>query len=259
MPATQNTGDEFLATLAHEMQTPLFAMQLAAELVARHPDRIDVVRRGNGLMRRQIDQLQRLVADLMDVARVRRGKLELREELLELLPIVQAAVEASGPLIAARRHSLCVTPPMTRLSVIADPARLLQIICNLLDNAAKFTPPGGHIRVSVEPERGHAVLRVLDDGIGIAQEQLARIFEPYMQIRPSDASLQPGIGIGLGLARSLAELHGGTLEARSAGREKGSEFIVRLPLVEISANSYASAQTGARARTIVYECPKTSN
>jgi signal transduction histidine kinase len=259
VPPIQDNSDDFLATLAHEMQTPLFAMQLAAELIARHPDRIDEVTRGNSLMRRQIAQLQRLVADLLDVARVRCGKLELRAELLELLPIVQAAAEASGPLIAARRHSLCVTPPMTPLPVMADPARLLQIVCNLLNNAAKFTPPGGHIRVSVEAVRGHAVLRVLDDGIGIAKDKLVGIFEPYMQIRPSDKSLQPGIGVGLGLARSLAELHGGTLEARSAGREKGSEFIVRLPLVEIPAHSYASAQTGARARTIVHECPKTSN
>jgi CheY-like chemotaxis protein len=120
---------------------------------------------------------------------------------------------------------------------MADPDRIIQVVCNLLNNAAKFTPQGGHIRMSLEAESGHAVLRLADDGIGIAEEALAGIFEPYAQIPSPDILARSGIGIGLGLARSLTELHGGTLEARSAGLAKGSEFTVRLPLAEISAQS----------------------
>jgi signal transduction histidine kinase/AmiR/NasT family two-component response regulator len=229
--------DDFLALLAHEMQTPLFAMQLATELISRKPGDLDQVTAGTGVLRRQTGQLQRLVGDLLDGARIRRGKLELRQVRSELSPIVQAAAEASAPLIAARRHSLSFTPPAAPVAVMADPARIIQLVCNLLNNAAKFTPPGGHIRMSLEAESGEAVLRVADDGIGIAEEALAGIFAPYAQIQSPDILDRSGVGIGLGLARSLAELHGGTLEARSAGLAKGSEFTVRLPLAGIPAQS----------------------
>ena len=240
--------DDFLALLAHEMRTPLFAMQLATELISRNPGDLDHVTSGTGVMRRQTGQLQRLVGDLLDGARIRRGKLELQQVRSELSPILQAAAEASAPLIAARRHSISFTPPAAPVAVMADPARIIQLVCNLLNNAAKFTPPGGHIRMSLEAEGGHAVLRVADDGIGIAEEALAAIFEPYAQIQSPDILDRSGVGIGLGLARSLAELHGGTLEARSAGLAKGSEFIVRLPLAEIPAPSIPapSALAGAR-------------
>jgi len=233
--------DDFLALLAHEMQTPLFAMQLATELISRKSGDADAVKSGTGIMRRQAAQLQRLVGDLLDGARIRRGKLELRQARSELSPIVQAAAEASAPLIAARRHSLSFTPPAAPLSVMADPARIIQVVCNLLSNAAKFTPQGGHIRMRLEAEGGQAVLRVADDGVGIAAEALPRIFEPYAQVPSSDMAAQSGIGIGLGLARSLVEQHGGTLEARSAGLAKGSEFTVRLPLAEIPAQSALAA------------------
>jgi signal transduction histidine kinase/CheY-like chemotaxis protein len=229
--------DDFVALLAHEMLTPLFAMQLATELISRKPGNLDELTAGTGVMRRQIGQLQRLVGDLLDAARIRRGKLELRQVRSELWPIVQAAAEASAPLIAARRHLLSFTPPAAPVAVMADPDRIIQVVCNLLNNAAKFTPQGGHIRMSLEAESGHAVLRLADDGIGIAEEALAGIFEPYAQIPSPDILARSGIGIGLGLARSLTELHGGTLEARSAGLAKGSEFTVRLPLAEISAQS----------------------
>ncbi len=229
--------DDFLALLAHEMQTPLFAMQLATELISRKPGDLDRLASGTGVMRRQIGQLQRMVGDLLDGARIRRGKLELRQARSELWPIVQAAAEASAPLIAARRHSLSVTPPAAPVVVMADPDRISQVVCNLLNNAAKFTPQGGHLRISLEAEGAQAVLRVADDGVGIAEEALADIFEPYTQLGSSDLLARSGIGVGLGLARSLAELHGGTLEARSAGLAKGSEFTVRLPLGEIPAQS----------------------
>lgn len=222
--------DDFLAFLAHEMQTPLFAMQLGAELIARRPGFVDEVIRGSGVLQRQIAQLQRLVTDLLDVARIHRGKLELRLNRAELWPIVQEAVEASVPLIDARGHCLTLTPPAAALAVMADPARVVQIVCNLLNNAAKFTPLGGHIQVRLESERGHAVLSVVDDGTGMAEQALSTVFDPYVQIL--SAELRPGLGIGLGLARSLARLHGGTLEARSPGLAKGSEFVVRLPLCE---------------------------
>jgi CheY-like chemotaxis protein len=197
---------------------------------------VEQVTSGNDVVRRQVVQLQRLVGDLLDVARIRRGKLELRQERTELSSIVQAAAEASAGLIAERRHSLHFTPPAAPLSVMADPARIIQVVCNLLNNAAKFTPQGGHIRMSLEAEGVQAVLRVADDGVGIAEDALSRIFEPYAQLGSRNTA-QPGIGIGLGVARALAELHGGTLEARSAGPAKGSEFIVRLPLAETLAES----------------------
>lgn len=229
--------DDFLALLAHEMRTPLFAMHLATELICRKPGNLDEVTTGTGVMRRQIGQLQRLVDDLLDGARIRRGKLELRQVPSQLAPIVRAAAEASAPVIAARRHSLSFTPPAAPVAVMADPARIIQVVCNLLNNAAKFMPPGGQIRMSLEAEGGEAVLRVADDGIGIAEEALSRIFEPYEQLQSSDILDRSGVGIGLGLARSLTELHGGTLEARSAGLAKGSEFVVRLPLAKIPAES----------------------
>jgi signal transduction histidine kinase/CheY-like chemotaxis protein len=229
--------DDFLALLAHEMQTPLFALQLATELFSRKPGDVDHVASATGVMRRQIAQLQRLVGDLLDGARIRRGKLELRQVRSDLSPIVQAAAEASAPLIAARRHSLSITPPAAPVWVMADPDRIVQVVCNLLNNAAKFTPQGGHIRISLEAEGGEAVLRVADDGVGIAEEALPDIFEPYAQLGSSDRLARSGIGVGLGLARALAELHGGTLEARSPGLAKGSEFIVRLPLAETPAQS----------------------
>lgn len=225
--------DEFLATLAHELRNPLFPMQVVVDALARTPAAGGEVKHASSVMQRQLKHLNHLVDDLMDVARISRGKLKLRKERVALSSIVEHAVEASRPTIGKAGHSLSVALPASPAFVDADPVRLAQVVSNLLSNAAKFTATGGHLRVSAEAQGGEAVIRVRDDGIGIAADMLSSIFELYTQVRPSDAAAEAGMGIGLALARSLVELHGGTVEAQSAGPAKGSEFVVRLPLLAL--------------------------
>jgi signal transduction histidine kinase/ActR/RegA family two-component response regulator len=223
--------DEFLAMLAHELRNPLFPMQVVVDSLARTPAPSGDVKHASAVMQRQLKHLNHLVDDLMDIARISRGKLALRKERVALSSIVQHALETSRPIIDKAGHSLFVTLPASPAFVDADPVRLAQVVSNLLNNAAKFTATGGHLRVSAEAQGGEAVIRVRDDGIGIAADRLSGVFQLYTQLQPSGAGAEAGMGIGLALARSLVELHGGTLEAHSPGPAKGSEFVVRLPLL----------------------------
>ncbi|MFP7726263.1 sensor histidine kinase [Lysobacter sp. D1-1-M9] len=222
--------DEFIAMLAHELRNPLAPISNALQ-VLRLQDRPG---EGSGSMlqvlERQVGQLVRLVDDLLDVSRISRGKIELRRERIELAAAMNGAVDASRPLTECMDHTLTVTLPPEPLHVDADPTRLAQILGNLLTNACKFTDRGGHINLALERDGGQAVIRVRDDGIGIAAGQLTRIFEAFTQLDTSLERSVSGLGIGLSLVKRLVELHGGTVDAHSAGAGQGSEFILRLPI-----------------------------
>jgi PAS domain S-box-containing protein len=230
--------DEFLATLAHELRNPLApirnaleVMRLAGGVRAVGEALPPSIHQAREVMERQVVQLVRLIDDLLDVSRITRGKIELRRERLDLSVAVRAAVEASQPLVQAARHELSVELPPDPVWVDADPARLAQVVTNLLNNAAKYTDPGGRIRVTVGPEAGEAVVRVRDTGVGIPPGMLAAVFELFTQVDTSPGRRsQSGLGIGLSLAKRLVEMHGGSVGARSEGPGRGSEFVVWLPL-----------------------------
>lgn len=223
--------DEFLATLAHELRNPLApirnglqVMQLAGNLDGM----LDDVR---NMMERQLTHLVRLVDDLLDVSRITRNKLELRKERVQLASVIHTAIETSRPQIEQHGHTFSLTLTSVPVSVEADPVRLAQVFSNLINNAAKYTDPGGHIAVMADIDADEAVVRVRDNGLGIPMEAQAHIFEMFSQVDRSIERAQSGLGIGLTLVRRLTELHGGTVDVASAGPGKGSEFIVRIPLL----------------------------
>lgn len=222
--------DLFLATVAHELRHPLAPIRNVLEVLELKdlPDR--ELRWARGVMDRQVKHLARLVDDLLDVSRIVRGGMELRREPLPVSRILADAVELCRPLVDAQRHELSIAFPTEPLFVEGDPTRLVQVIGNLLDNAAKYTPAGGRIAVSAGREDDSAVIRVRDEGIGIPDSMLERVFEPFARSDEARARAAGGLGIGLSVVRDLVELHGGRIEARSAGRDRGSEFVVRLPL-----------------------------
>jgi PAS domain S-box-containing protein len=223
--------DEFLATLAHELRNPLAPIRNSLQILKMPRVDAATVQRSRDMMDRQVEQLVRLVDDLLDVSRVMRGKIELRRERVELATVVARAVETVQPLVDAQGHQLSVSLPPESLPLDADPVRLAQVVGNLLTNAAKYTEPNGHIWITAAREDNEAVLRIRDSGIGIAPDVLPRIFDLFVQVDHAAARSQGGLGIGLTLVKNLCEMHGGSVEARSAGLGRGSEFVVRLPLV----------------------------
>ncbi len=222
--------DEFLATLAHELRNPLAPIRNSLQILKMPRVDAAMAERTREMMERQVQHLVRLVDDLLDVSRVMRGKIVLRKERIELASVVARAVETTQPLIAAQDHELKVLLPRESLPVEADPVRLVQVVGNLLTNAAKYTERGGEIQLTVQRERGQVLLRVRDSGIGIALELLPRVFDLFVQGDHTANRAQGGLGIGLTLVKNLVEMHHGTVEAHSAGLGHGSEFVVRLPL-----------------------------
>ncbi|HEX9670479.1 MAG TPA: ATP-binding protein [Thermoanaerobaculia bacterium] len=222
--------DEFLATLAHELRNPLAPIRNAVEILNRQGDASTESRWALEVIDRQMEQMTRLVDDLLDVSRITRDKLELRKERIELAGLVRAAVETSRPLLGAGGHRLTVAVPPRPIFVDADPTRLAQALSNLINNAAKYTPRGGHVAVTLEREGGEAAVTVRDTGIGIPAEMLPSIFEMFTQVDRSLERAQGGLGIGLTLAKRLVEMHGGTIAAHSEGPGRGSEFTIRLPI-----------------------------
>ncbi len=223
--------DEFLAMLAHELRNPLAPVRNALHilrLAAKDPAALEQTR---PMMERQVEHLVRLVDDLLDVSRLMRGKIALRPERVDLAAVIARAAETAGPVIDARGHRLEITLPPEPLPVSGDVVRLTQVLANLLTNAAKYQERAGRIRLTAGREGGSAVVRVKDDGIGIAPDLLPHIFDLFMQADHSLARSQGGLGIGLTLVHSLVQMHGGSVEARSAGPGQGSEFTVRLPLL----------------------------
>jgi signal transduction histidine kinase len=228
LEAEARRKDEFLATLAHELRNPLAPIRNALQIL-RLAGEGPVAERNRALIERQVDQLVRLVDDLLDVSRAMRGKVTLRLERVDLRAVAAQAVETAHPLISARGHALNVALPPEPVPLDADPLRLVQVVGNLLVNAAKYTERGGRIWLEVGGGEG-AVLRVRDTGIGIAPDLLPHVFDLFVQADQSATRAQGGLGIGLTLVRTLVEMHGGTVEAHSPGPGGGSEFVVRLPL-----------------------------
>ena len=223
--------DEFLATLAHELRNPLAPIRNGLEILkldGNDPVTAETVR---SMMDQALSQMVRLVDDLLDASRVTTGKLQLRKERIDLAAVVQSAVDTSRSLINEQKHKLTVTLPAAPILLDADRIRLAQVFSNLLNNASKYSEAGGVIGLSADTEGDQVTVRVTDRGIGIPTDHLPRIFEMFAQVDTTLERAHGGLGIGLSLAKGLVEMHGGTLEARSEGPGKGSEFIVRLPIV----------------------------
>jgi signal transduction histidine kinase/DNA-binding response OmpR family regulator len=240
--------DEFLATLSHELRNPLAPLRNSLHLLLMSSNGGEATEPLREMMERQVNHLVRLVDDLLEMSRISRGALELRKELVELAAIVQNAVETSDPLLTSARHELRVSLPQESIWLDGDPVRLGQILSNLLNNAAKYTEPGGRIELEASRNDGIVQIVVRDNGIGIAPAALERIFDMFSRGDRSSTRSQGGLGIGLALARRLAQMHGGTIDARSAGAGAGSEFRVRLP---ISAHAPRKGEPGSRAPTQV--------
>ncbi|MDB5988509.1 MAG: luxQ [Nevskia sp.] len=222
--------NEFLAMLAHELRNPLAPIRNALQIMRLKHDSGEVVEVASAMMERQIAQMVRLVDDLLDVSRISRGKIELRRVRMELASTLYQAIEAAQPTIQAMGHEFDLSLPPQPLYLNADPVRLAQVIGNLLHNACKFTDKGGHIGLNVEVEGSDVVIRVRDNGIGIATESLARIFNMFVQVDASLGRTVGGLGMGLTLVRNLVEMHDGSVVAHSDGLGQGSEFVVRLPI-----------------------------
>ena len=222
---------QFLAVMSHELRNPLAPLRTGLELL-RLQDKDPAMAETHDMMERQISQLTRLIDDLLDVSRMDRGKLELRRERVPVEAVLRTAIDTARPNIDAKAHSLVVRYPPQPVYVEGDPVRLAQVVSNLLNNAAKFTPPKGHIELSARAEGGKSVVSVADNGIGIAPEHLKEVFDMFVQLDTANVTAAGGLGLGLTLARSIVERHGGTIEARSPGRGRGSQFVVRLPLAQ---------------------------
>ncbi|HUR89711.1 MAG TPA: ATP-binding protein [Ramlibacter sp.] len=224
--------DQFLAMLAHELRNPLAPMTSALEIVRRTSPREidDRVRRQLDVMARQVQQLTHLVDDLLDVSRVSRGLIELRREVLPLRDLLRSAIESSRPLLDSRRHLLVIPPIAEEVQLDGDVVRLTQVFANLLNNAAKYTDPGGRITLDVALCGEKVEVAITDTGHGIPPEMLASIFDMFTQVPGSLDRAPGGLGIGLTLVRTLVELHGGSVRAESAGLGTGSRFVVTLPL-----------------------------
>ena len=233
--ASARQKDEFLATLAHELRNPLAPLRTGIDLLLNDEDALGpTATRTLRIMDRQVDHLVRLIADLLDVSRIDRGVLELRRDRADLGALIAEVAENFRPQFEQREVELLVT---TKVAVTAsvDATRVSQVIGNLLHNAAKFTPRGGAVRVELSHQDGAAVVRVKDTGIGVPTHQLQRIFEMFAQIERTDAPPAAGAGIGLALAKRLAELHGGALTATSEGEDRGTTFTLTLPGAELIA------------------------
>jgi PAS domain S-box-containing protein len=224
--------DEFLAMLAHELRNPIAPIRNAAHMLALTDSAEPRLKWAREVIDRQVVHMTRLVDDLLDVSRITRGKIRLDAEPTDLGLVISRSIETSRPVIEAQRHRLIVDLSPDALPVHADMTRLSQAISNLLNNAAKFTPEGGRIWLKAERQDGSAVVSVRDSGIGIAPDMLPRIFDMFTQADSTRERAQGGLGIGLTLVRTLVEMHGGTVEAKSAGLGQGTEFVIRLPIRE---------------------------
>ncbi len=223
--------DEFLATLSHELRNPLAPLTNAVELLKLVPAGATVMESAVAIMERQVRHLTRLVDDLMDVARIRNGKIELKVTEVSILEVVRQAVEACQPLIERAQHQLTVLVEPQQIAVQGDEVRLTQVLTNVLNNAAKYTQNGGHIDLQAGIEEGHAVVRIIDNGAGIPPAMLADVFELFTQVNATRDRAGGGLGIGLSLVRKMVELHGGTVRCDSRGLGLGATFEIRLPLL----------------------------
>ena len=233
--------DEFIATLAHELRNPLAPVRTGLYIlkISTDPVQTGQVRE---MMERQLAHLVRLVDDLLDVSRITLGKVTLKREPVDFRVIVNAALEATRSLVEARRHEITLRLSAQVFPLVADTTRLTQVLANLINNAARYTPSGGSIQIAADEENGQLVVRVSDTGIGMEPELLSHVFEMFVQGEAVTGESQGGLGVGLTLVRRLVEMHGGSVEASSQGRGKGSTFVLRLPLaLERAAGAAAGA------------------
>ena len=248
--------DEFLATLGHELRNPLSPLLTSLHLLKMSGGSKRIVARTVAVMERQVHFLVRLVDDLLEISRITRGVIAVTMQPLELGAILTSAIESSRPFVEGARHELVLNAPMESLIVQGDSVRLTQVFANLINNAAKYTDPGGHIWIDVGCQGGEAVVTVRDDGIGIAPENLSAVFDMFTQVNRSDRRTQGGLGIGLTLVQSLIAAHHGSVVARSEGPGRGTTFEVRLPLVADQrpyANTPASLGTFPGYRVLVVD------
>jgi signal transduction histidine kinase len=220
--------NEFLATLAHELRNPLAPIRTGLRILQLSPSST-AAPQALEMMERQVSHLVRLIDDLLDISRITSGRLEVRKQKVSLASLLSDAVETSRPFIDVGTHTLTVVKPDEPITLDVDPTRIAQVISNLLNNAAKYTPHGGAISLTATRKDNTIQIEVKDNGIGLAQDMLSKIFGMFSQVAPVDSKPQSGLGIGLSLARRLTEMHGGTLEAASPGPGKGSSFTVTLP------------------------------
>ncbi len=250
--------DEFLATLAHELRNPLAPIRHGLEVMRLTGSESSVMADTRSMMERQLNQMIRLVDDLLDVSRITRDQLDLKKQGVELAAVVHSAMETSRPLLEQAGHTITVTLPPMPIYLDADLTRLAQVFSNLLTNSAKYTPVGGRISLIAERSENDVAVTVRDNGLGIPAESLPKVFEMFTQVDRNRARAQGGLGIGLTLVRRLVEMHGGTVEARSDGPGTGSEFTVRLPVVTLPQQTAAlqseeSAAAAAKRRILVVE------
>jgi signal transduction histidine kinase len=238
--------DEFLATLAHELRNPLAPVRTGLQ-VLQLSNNAEQASKTRQMMERQLGHLVRMVDDLLDISRVTLGKLTLKKERIDFRGILHSALETTRPVIEASGHELAVRLPKDPLPLEVDPTRLAQVIANLLNNAAKYTPAGGRIQLTAETSGDTLIVRVSDNGIGLPAQMLVKIFDMFTQVGRSIDRAQGGLGVGLTLVRRLIELHGGSIEAESPGIGKGSTFTVRLPLAHVV---HSEAILGAQETTV---------
>jgi two-component system, sensor histidine kinase len=236
--------DEFLATLAHELRNPLAPIRTGLQVLRKLPGDSPGSGRVFAMMDRQLSQLVKLIDELLDVSRIATGKVVLQRELVDMRTVVQVAVESSQPMIDAAGHRLQLQLPAQEVRVIGDLSRLAQAVGNLLNNAAKYTPAGGRIAVTLGQADGEAVVNVADNGVGIPPDMLARVFDLFAQVDRTLDRAQGGLGIGLSLVRSLMTLHGGGVSVHSDGADRGSRFTLRLPSVPIEDRAPPQPLTG---------------
>jgi signal transduction histidine kinase/ActR/RegA family two-component response regulator len=256
LQAADANKSQFLALLSHELRNPLAPLSNGLAVLKMRGD-AQAVARTHAMMERQIGQLRRLIDDLLDVSRIDRGKFDLRKERVAIDAVVRNAIETAKPNIEAKHHALAVRYAREALYVDGDAVRLCQVVSNLLNNAAKFTPAHGRIEVATRAEAGRAVIAVADSGIGFTAEDRTRIFDMFVQLDASRTQTGGGLGLGLTLVRSLVEMHGGTIEAESAGPGQGATFTVGLPLAEAPAAAHEIAAPllarPARGRVMVVD------
>jgi PAS domain S-box-containing protein len=251
--------EEFMALLSHELRSPLSPIRNAVDILRKMKTNDPIIAQAGSIIDRQVGVIVRLVDDLLDIGRITKGKLRLAKEQVELRNVANDAAETARPFMDARKHDFSVSLPTVPIWVEADPARMEQVVVNLLNNAAKYTEAGGLIRMTVSQEGTEAVIRVRDNGVGITPELLPHIFELFTQVDGSLGRSYGGLGIGLALARNLVEMHEGRLQASSAGLGMGCEFTIKLPLLldavvpESKTVLEQAAQIGRSLRVLVVE------
>jgi two-component system CheB/CheR fusion protein len=241
--AADQRKNEFLAVLAHELRNPLAPIRYALATMLMPSRSPAQERQAKQIIERQVAHMSRLVDDLLDVSRITHGTLALKKSRTELMTVLTAAIEAAQPLMNSKGHELTLELPDEEIPLLADAVRLAQVFSNLLLNAAKYTRPGGKIRVQARHERDQIIVTVNDNGIGMSSQLIPRLFNLFSQGHGARRDPEDGLGVGLALARTIVEMHGGRIVARSQGQERGSEFVVSLPLRALASDGVAIAET----------------